>query len=719
MRLELLAAAAASVWAVDFASEVHPIFASRCAGCHSGANAQAGLRVDDRASVTATKSKLVPKVRGASGLRMPPTGDPLTDQQIATLERWVAEGLPWTDVGRANAAKWQAPLAPRTVALPPGDEPHPIDRFTAARGLKLGPVVDSATFAKRVYLDLWGVTPTLEQIQAAGDRTKLVDQLLANRENFAGHWISFWNDMLRNDNRAYHGEAKPYTPWLKKAIVANMPYDAMVRQLIDPTGPDAPEGFLIGVNWRGDVNASQLPHMQAAQNTAQVFLGVNLKCASCHDSFINKYQLRQSYGMAAIFAAEPQLELIRCDAKTGQMQGPEFLFPSLGAIKPNGTLAQRRAAAAALFTHKDNGRLSRTFVNRIWGRLFGRALVEPVDDMDAEPSNPDLLDWLAADFAAHNYDINYLLRLLLTSKSWQQPAGASNTSEFKGPIPRRITAEQFVDTLSAITGEWRVLQTDRSARFVREWELKSTELTRALGRPIRDQVYTTRPNESSTLQALELVNGSALAQSLRRGAQRLNGTLPPPPAALYDSAPVRRSGAVPFEVNVEKQTEVWLLIEDAGSYDPDRTISGWHDLRFDDNLPARPTQPQPLKDVGFFRQNWSAFATPYGRPVHVAVPEGARKLKGRVVLDDIGKISEVNSAVRFYIFPKTPDRNLLVKVATPPPFPTSPATNLTERLFWQTLGRAPSAKELDALKQQPLEDLLWALLLHPEFQYVY
>ena len=87
--------------------------------------------------------------------------------------------------------------------------------------------------------------------------------------------------------------------------------------MVNPVEKSDPDGFLIGVNWRGDINASQTPYMQAAQNTAQIFLGINLKCASCHDSFINRYKLRESYGMAALFTPQSRLELVRCDVKTG------------------------------------------------------------------------------------------------------------------------------------------------------------------------------------------------------------------------------------------------------------------------------------------------------------------------------------------------------------------------------------------------------------------
>ena len=117
--------------------------------------------------------------------------------------------------------------------------------------------------------------------------------------------------------------------------------------------------------------------------------------------------------------------------------------------------------------------------------------------MDAEPWNADLLDWLASDFARHGYDLKYLLKELMTSKAYQMSAVASverkdSSYQFHGPLPRRITAEEFVDTVSAVTGEWRTLASGDSSRYVRDWQMKSSPLTRAMGRPIRDQVFISR-----------------------------------------------------------------------------------------------------------------------------------------------------------------------------------------------------------------------------------
>ena len=188
------------------------------------------------------------------------------------------------------------------------------------------------------YLDLWGLSPTPTQLAQflndtqPGKRDRLVDALLSDRRNYSEHWISFWNDLLRNDEGVvYHGERQTITTWLLKALENNLPYDQFVTALLNPEKPEDPRGYLIGVNWRGDVSASQIPPVQAAQNSAQVFMGINLKCASCHDSFINQWKLRDSYGLASFFS-EKELELVRCDVKLGEKPKPSFCIPSWEAL---------------------------------------------------------------------------------------------------------------------------------------------------------------------------------------------------------------------------------------------------------------------------------------------------------------------------------------------------------------------------------------------------
>ncbi|MDA1215235.1 MAG: DUF1553 domain-containing protein, partial [Planctomycetota bacterium] len=224
------------------------------------------------------------------------------------------------------------------------------------------------------------------------------------------------------------------------------------------TASPGAEGFTKGIIWRGVVNASQRPEMQGAQNLGQVFLGTNLKCASCHDSFVNQWKLSDAYALAAVFSEAP-LEMHHCDKPTGEIAEVGFLFPELGTIDAASPKPERLQQLAGLMLHPENGRVSRTLVNRLWAQLFGRGIVEPVDNLDAEPWHQDLLDSLASDFVEQNYDINHVLELICTSRAYQLPAAAYATDSdgfiFVGPHIKRMTAEQFADAVSTITGRWQ------------------------------------------------------------------------------------------------------------------------------------------------------------------------------------------------------------------------------------------------------------------------
>ncbi len=712
-----LAASIFSLHAADFVTDIHPILASRCLGCHAGTKAQAGLDLSTRESalrvLSAVDSSLLARVEGRAGRIMPPVGNPLEPKQINLLRDWIAAGAPWAELNQTKPTDWIAPLSPRQV-IPPAGSGNPIDRFLGkpAKGL-----ATDSNFARRAYLDSWGIAPSPQHLAAflansrPNKRTQLIETLLADERLYTGHWISWWNDLLRNDiGVVYHGDRKSITPWLDRALRTNMPYDEMVQELLNPIGADAPEGFLIGVNWRGEVNASQTPHMQASQNTAQIFLGINLKCASCHDSFINKYKLREAYGLAAMFSHEDRLEIVRCDNRTGAFQEPQFLWPQLGEIPKGASPSERRYFAAKLFTHPENGRLARTIVNRYWQRLIGKGLVEPVDDMDAKPSNPDLLDWLASDFAAHNYDLKHLLVQIMSSRAYQR----------SDALPRRISAEQFDDTLSAVTGEWRFLQTGASdhAQLGRDWQFKSTPLSRSLGRPIRDQVYTTRNEDATTFQALELANGPTLAANIHRGVMRLLGELPPAPESIYDSRNMR-SGDAKIEVPVTGLKQVWLLTEDAGTYDLDKAEVGWKDITLSG------AKGEKILEAG-------SIQTRIGSRRVYDIEAGYDTLRAKVWISDASKASDINTSVRFFIFGAEPDRTRLVKITGASPWGPAPrltGIDQTIQYFWRgLLSREASTEEQAAarklfpagkLQLEGTEDLLWSLLMHPEFQFTW
>jgi hypothetical protein len=840
-RALLFLAACSSAWCaeIDFARDVHPIFAARCFACHGGAKRSGGLSLQDYSDVLkggrsgpailpghSADSLLIRRVTAATpaaspstpaalmlAALMPASGPPLTPEEIAILRAWIDDGarpsaagpaakMPW--ISRLDLHKPEMPDAPRglmdsAAAVAPR---RPVDRFVAAYLIQNGvatpaPISDRA-FARRAYLDVWGLLPLPSQLaefvnrRDPDKRARLVESLLSNDRNYTEHWISFWNDLLRNDEGVnYAGTRKSITPWLYDALHGNMPYDRFVRKLLDPATPGDPDGFLLGVNWRGDVSASQLPMMQAAQNSAQIFLGVNLKCNSCHDSFISKWKLKDAYGLAAFFADTDQLELVRCDNRTGQYTGAQFLYPELAGTKAPKTPADRKAAVARMFTEAENGRMPRTIVNRIWARLFGRGLVEDVDDMDGEPWSPELLDWLSADFVEHGYDLKHLITTIMESQAYQYPAihrPAKPTATrienqaagyvFRGPEVRRMTAEQFVDALSEITGEWPVFAPTTQGIYTRQWRLPSNLLTRGLGRPIRDQVYTDRDSDATTLQALELVNGEILNRMLARGAKRMLGKLAPAPENLYDSGRLsgntdtttleRRMTAKEriVDINLTGVDELHLLTINAGSSSPERVLPVWIDAvlvgaagetRLSTLEPKRGRATKiDVKSGGEIRRDAMLTSLPAELTYDIA-GKGYTRFRAIVGFDDQCLQNDIGPAVRFFVFNAAPDLERLVRVepampVTPPlsaPFdpslnppanpslnpPANPSRNppankdrVISTVFEFMLGRSPSRQEKtlaermlggDQVKAEGLADLLWAIAMQPEFQLIY
>src|SRR5690606_5260515 len=224
---------------------------------------------------------------------MPKKGKVLKKNEIALIKLWIKKGAHWSD--RALKIFPEAELALSKPALPESTgEAHPIDKFMAVyfkeNGIDWPPPVDDRTFLRRSYLDIVGLLPEPEITdQFTNDtdpnkRTKLIDTLLNDTINYTQNWLSFWNDLLRNDYSGtgfITGGRKQITEWLYKSLLANKPYNLMIKELIDPSLES--EGFIKGIKWRGLVNSSQRTEMQAAQNIGQSLLGVNVKCASCHN----------------------------------------------------------------------------------------------------------------------------------------------------------------------------------------------------------------------------------------------------------------------------------------------------------------------------------------------------------------------------------------------------------------------------------------------------
>jgi hypothetical protein len=298
------------------------------------------------------------------------------------------------------------------------------------------------------------------------------------------------------------------------------------------------EGFIKGIKWRGRVNASQVAELQFSQNISQVFFGVNMKCASCHDSFIDNWKLDDAYSLAAIISDKP-LEIFRCDKPTGKNAVAGFLWPELGTIDPKLPKDKKLEQLAALVTHPDNGRFSRTIVNRIWQKFMGRGIVHPVDMMANKPWNDDLLDYLASYFKENKYDLKKLIGHITSSRVYQLKAAtfaeepAAENFVFNGPMLKRMTAEQFMDAVWLVTGTAPAkadaplpkdipLATGSAKRnFVRAVLVHSNMLMRTLGRPNREQVVTTRAELLTTLEALDLASGAIFHDIVSRGGKQI------------------------------------------------------------------------------------------------------------------------------------------------------------------------------------------------------
>ena len=767
---------------------MRPIIEARCLECHSAEKRKGGLSLAtygdaldggrNGAVIRPGNSTRKPDRAATPGRvdpQMPKDEDPLPGAEIGLIRRWIDEGARETPTGPPAPPPWDAPLALTRPTVPPivwAAWTAPTDRFIAAyfsdRAASEPSTVDDVRFARRAYLDIWGLLPSPEALSAfqkatgADKRELLVRALLSDNQKYAEHWISFWNDLLRNeDGVTYYSETagrKSISGWLLASLVANLPYDRSSTKLVNPSRAGDPDGFLVGVNWRGETSAAVTPWMQASQNTAQVFLGVNLKCNACHDSFVSHWKLKDAYALAGYFSPDPGCSCTDATARSTSSLSPAFLYPALDRRPPSSSLEIGVRRLAAIFTDSRNGRLPRTLVNRVWQRLLGHGIVANPDEMDVKPWSAALLDWLAADFVSHGYDIKRLLLTIMSSRAYQLPAVARHEEPrardyvFAGPEVRRLTAEQFADAIGSITGEWSVYPTPDAPGGVygRAWRAAPDNLSLALGRPIRDQVTTTRVSTATTLQGLELANGAILTMRLARGSQRLLGELPQEPASLFNTSIAGRAvKAEPFDVDVSNATALWLVVQENGSSAPERIEAVWANgelvgpsgsTRLAALTPARisgarrGSRPIALSGSEATVTDGVRVSSP-SLLVYDIAGKGFTRFRGSVGIENPDVGSTLQPQIRFFIFNQAPNLDRLVPPAVVGPLPSVPtlttASAVIDRIFGYALGRRPSDGELAVaqaalndpakpgrLSPSAVADLLWAVLMKPEFQLI-
>jgi hypothetical protein len=419
-----------------------------------------------------------------------------------------------------------------------------IDKLIDAKLEKLkiqpSPVADDATFLRRASLDLTGQIPTSDTVRAfladpapsRVKRAKMIDTLIASPA-YVDHWTVKWGDLLQS-SRKFLGEKGVYgfREWIRDSIAENKPYDALVRELLTSRGSSYDEP---AANYFR-VTREAKPTME---KTTQVFLGVRMVCAQCHDHPFERWTQNQYYQMSAFFSAvglragyEVGEEIVfdqRADyemkhPKDGRVVKPEFLIASTRPV-PIPSDSRRRDALAEWLTSADNPFFAKAVANRIWSYFFGKGIIDPVDDIRASnpPTNPALLEALTKELAAHNFDLRHLMRVIANSRAYQTSFMPNEWNEgdainFSRMIPRRLTAEQLMDAVTSAAGARPVFPEapqDTMAQQLADPHIGKEGFLDVFGRPSRESACECeRRSDFSLPQALNLVNGTTISNAV-------------------------------------------------------------------------------------------------------------------------------------------------------------------------------------------------------------
>lgn len=462
VKAELVAARAANV---DYFKEVKPLLEAKCYGCHQGGKAKGGLRLDlheaalrggksDGAAVApgdVAGSSLIYRVSPDAGDDiMPPKGERLSARETALLASWIEEGAPWPQFD--------------------------VERF------ELTPPAEDLVFLRRLFLDTVGVPPTEAEVarflgEAQERRRALaIDRLLAD-PRWADHWMGYWQDVLAENPNIINptlNNTGPFRWWLHESFLDNKPADLLVTELLRMEGSErfgGPAGF-------ATASQNDVPMAAKGMIVSAAFLGVEMKCARCHDAPAHTAKQEDLFQLAAMMKEEaiklPESSsvpmdrihqtgrppLIEVTLKPGSEVKPAWPFPEFAKEATAAMLAadpdDPRDRLAALVTAPENERFARVMANRLWERYMGRGLVASVGDWEkSDPSHPELLAWLGRELVRSGYDLKAVARLILNSHAYQRavdPLLKAPSPLFIAPSPRRLSAEQIVDSLFAATG---------------------------------------------------------------------------------------------------------------------------------------------------------------------------------------------------------------------------------------------------------------------------
>jgi len=419
-----------------------------------------------------------------------------------------------------------------------------IDRHVDAKLKKVetlpSEIASDAEFFRRVYLDLIGIPPTPEETKAflaePGEqrlkRSRCIDKLMA-RSEFVDHWAVKWGDLFQN-TRKFVGDKGvwEYRDWIRRSLAANKPYDQWVREVLTAQGSTfenpAANFFRIAKN----------PKV-AMETTTQVFLGIRMVCAQCHDHPFEQWTQNQYYQMAAFFSTigvkegiDSQEEIVYVKRneeernikhpKTGNIVPAKYLFGDSKGLSQEG---DRRDDLVRWLTSKDNPYFAKAVANRVWSYFFGRGIIDPVDDIRAgnPPINEPLLAALTKDLTDHNFYLRHLIRTIVNSRTYQLTYRTNEWNQgdevnFSHALPRRLPAETLFDAISVATGSALkfkdVPQNFRAQQFP-DPTVGMGGFLDLFGRPQRDSACECeRRSDVSLSQALNLINGSTVSDAI-------------------------------------------------------------------------------------------------------------------------------------------------------------------------------------------------------------
>ncbi|QDT39260.1 DUF1549 domain-containing protein [Stratiformator vulcanicus] len=439
-----------------------------------------------------------------------------------------------------------------------------IDEFVARKWerMKIRPsgLSSDADFIRRVYLDLTGLPPSVEEVKLfladrRPDRVKrdeLIDRLIGSEE-YVDRWTNKWADLLQVNSKFLGDEgAKQFHAWIREQVETNRPYDEFARDILTATGSNRENPAASYYKVLRDPLATM-------ENTTHLFLAVRFNCNKCHDHPFERWTQDQYYETAAFFGrvglkkdpasknrniggtavegATPLFEVVY-DKESGEVKhdrtgvetAPEFPYEATFSTADD---ASRREKLAAWMTSPDNQYFATSYVNRLWGYLLGVGLIEPLDDIRAgnPPTNPELLDYLTREFLESGFNTQHVIRLICQSRTYQLSVesnkwNADDSVNYSHAIARRLPAEMLYDSLHKVLGSKPDIPTlpgaTRAAALPdAQLDAKSGFLAN-FGRPARESACECERSTNMELgNVMTLISGSTLAEAIASPSNEL------------------------------------------------------------------------------------------------------------------------------------------------------------------------------------------------------